>query len=83
MNRVLQGPVEHEVKVTRIKGVGYGIRVLVNGEINQEALAPTRAEIGDTARDLLRMEDKCGNLSDFSDRARHRPQEKAARRLKL
>lgn len=72
MKKVCMGPVTHEVKVTRIKGHGYGVRVLVNGEINQEAVAPCKNHIGAVARDLLRMEDKCGNISNFADRARHR-----------
>lgn len=77
MNRVLLGNVTHEVKVTRIPGKGYGVRIFTNGELNQEALAETRVDIGRIARDLLRMEDKCGNLSNYADRARFRSQEKA------
>lgn len=72
MKKVMQGEVAHTVKVTRIKGHGYGVRVLVNGAVNQEALAPTREDIGKVAKDLLRMEDKCGNLSHFADSSRHR-----------
>lgn len=77
MKRVLLGNVTHEVKVTRIPGKGYGVRILTNGEINQEALAETRAEIGAVARSMLRMEDKCGNISNYADRARFRSHEKA------
>jgi hypothetical protein len=80
MKKVLMGSVEHEVKATRIKGHGYGVRVFLNGEVNSEALAPTRADIGPIARSLLRMEHKCGNVSDHADRARHRQGEKAAKR---
>lgn len=76
MKKMLQGPVQHDVKVTRIPGHGYGVRVLVNGEVNQEALAPTQGDIGRVARGLLRMEDKCGNVSDYADRARHRATQK-------
>jgi hypothetical protein len=76
MQRMMMGEVEHEVKVTRIKGHGYGVRVLVNGEINQEDLAETRQDIGPVARSMLRMEDKCGNISKHADRARHRVGEK-------
>ena len=79
IRKMFQGPVVHEVKATPIKGKGYGVRVLVNGEVNQEQLAPTRADIGKTAQDMLRMEDKCGNFSDYASRARHRPGEKKAR----
>lgn len=41
---------------------------------------PTGADIGPVARGLLRMEEKCGNTSDFADRARHRKGEKEVRR---
>lgn len=70
--RVLQGPVEHNVKVTHLKGVGYGVRVFVNGELNQEDVAACRADIGNVARRMLRMEDKCGNLSGLAHEARFR-----------
>lgn len=76
MKKVLQGDVQHDVKVTRLKGVGYGVRVLVNGQVNQQAVAGSRDKIGLVARSMLRMEDKCGNLSDFAHRARHRVGEK-------
>jgi hypothetical protein len=80
MKKILQGAVEHTVKVTRIKGHGYGVRVFVNGELNQQDVAPTRSDIGRVARGLLRMEDKCGNLSDFAHEARHRVGRKTAQR---
>ncbi len=80
MNRVLQGEVTHEVKVTRMKGHGYGVRVLVDGEVNQQTVVPSRDKFAEAARDMLRMEDKCGNLSDFADNARMRPGRKAAAR---
>lgn len=70
--RVLLGDVIHTVKVTFLKGVGYGVRVFTNGVLNQEAIATSREEIGPVARALLRMEDKCGNFSDFARKARHR-----------
>ena len=70
--KVLQESVTHDVKVTHLKGHGYGIRVMVNGQINQEGIAPTRADIGPVAREMLRMEDKCGNISDYASSARHR-----------
>jgi hypothetical protein len=73
MARLLQGVVEHSVKVTRIPGVGFGVRVFVNGTLNQEDIALTRMEIGHVARSMLRMEDKCGNISNFAHSARMRP----------
>lgn len=76
IQRIMMGDVEHEVKVTRIKGHGYGVRVLVNGDVNQEDLAETRQDISRVARSMLRTEDKCGNISKYADRARHRIGEK-------
>lgn len=70
--KVLQDTCTHEVKVTKLGKAGYGVRVFVNGELNQEAVAETKADIGRVARSMLRMEDKCGNISDFADNARHR-----------
>lgn len=80
MKKICQDSVKHEVKVTRIKGHGYGVRVLVDGQINQQQIAPTRMDIGPVARSMLRMEDKCGNDSDFAHRARHRVGEKEIKR---
>ena len=71
--RVLMGSVNHLVKVTNLGGnKGYGVRVFVDGVLNQEDVAPTKQSIGSVARSMLRMEDKTGNLSDFADNARHR-----------
>lgn len=77
---MLLGQVNHTVKVTYLKGKGYGVRVYINGELNQEALALTKQDIGPTARSLLRMEDKCGNWSDYADQARHRITRKELKR---
>jgi hypothetical protein len=46
--------------------------VLLNGEVNQEAVCNSKADIGYTARNLLRWEDKCGNISAFASAARAR-----------
>lgn len=72
VKRMMKGSCEHEVRVTCING-RYHVRVLTDGEVNQEAVCQTRAEIGFTARSLLRWEDKCGNISELatSARARH------------
>ena len=72
--------VEHKVKVTRIKGKGWGVRVYTNGVLSQEDVVRTQLEIGPAARGMLRMEDKCGNPSKYADRARHRTGEKLIRR---
>ena len=71
MQRCLVGECEHEVIVRCING-RYHVRVLLNGEINQEAVCNSRADIGWTARSLLRWEDKCGNISRFAHSARER-----------
>jgi len=79
MKRCIVGDCEHDVKVTRIKGVGYGIRVYLNGEINQECTVESRDQIGKAIYQMLRMEDKCGNISDMASRSRHRYNEKLNR----
>jgi hypothetical protein len=71
LRRSLLGNVEHEVKVTRMHN-GYGVRVFTNGVLNQEMLAEDRSEIGSVAREMLRWEDKCGNISEFASAARER-----------
>ena len=72
IQRVCVGDCEHEVVVTCINGK-YHVRIMLNGKINQEAVCWSKADIGFTARSLLRWEDKCGNISAFaaSARARH------------
>lgn len=74
--KVLQGFVEHSVKVTYLGKGLYGCRVYVNGELNGEEVVYGREAIGPACRRLLRMEAKCGNLSNFADRARFRIGEK-------
>lgn len=62
---------EHEVTVRCIDGQ-YHVRVLVQGQVNQEAVCYSKADISYTARSLLRWEDKCGNISAFASAARER-----------
>lgn len=71
LQQVLQGECEHTVKVTRI-GDGYNIRVFTNGKLNQESRVYDRRWIGVEAKSMLRMEDKCGNISKYADSARFR-----------
>jgi hypothetical protein len=71
IQRCLVGECQHEVKVRCING-RYHVRVLVNGTVNQEAVAHSKEDIGFTARSLLRWEDKCGNISQFASAARER-----------
>ena len=81
MKRVLCNEVEHDVKVTRVAPGVWGIRVFVNGEINQESTVDDRTLIGAEIRSMLRMEDKCGNFSGLAYNSRMRPgrKEKARR----
>lgn len=69
--KVCLGEVTHEVKVTRIGDV-YHCRVFTNGELNQEAIAEDQSQIGYVCKDLLRWEDKCGNISAYATSARSR-----------
>lgn len=71
IQRCLTGECEHEVIVRCINGK-YHVRVLLNGVVNQEAVCEGKADIGWTARSLLRWEDKCGNISQFASSARER-----------
>jgi hypothetical protein len=71
LKRCLVGDARHEVTVRRINNK-YHCRVLLDGEINQEAVCANPADIGYTCRSLLRMEDKCGNHSEFAKAARAR-----------
>ena len=71
MQRCIAGNCNHEVTVRRI-GDGWNVRVLLNGEVNQETRVFYRSEIGKAAREMLRMEDKCGNISAFASSARTR-----------
>lgn len=75
IDRALMGPVNHEVTVRCING-RYHVRVFVNGILNQEAVCESKADIGWTARSLLRWEDKCGNISDLATSARRRHNQK-------
>lgn len=71
IQQVLMGLVNHEVTVRRI-GSAWHCRVFVNGVLNQEARCWNRISIGYTCRNLLRWEDKCGNISSYATAARER-----------
>ena len=71
MQRTCAGRCEHTVKATRI-GDGWNVRVFLNGEVNQEVRVYAQNLIGAAARDMLRWEDKCGNISEYASKARHR-----------
>ncbi len=71
MQRTCVGSCEHTVTSRKI-GTGWNIRVFLNGILNQEMRVYARNLIGAAARDMLRWEDKCGNISQFSSHSRHR-----------
>lgn len=75
--------VEHTVKVTYLGDGKYGCRVFVNGELSQECTVESKAEIGQACRDMLRMENKCGNLSDYGQKSRHRATKKELARKEI
>lgn len=66
------GPVVHKIKVTYLGNGWYGCRCYVNGELNQEVRVEGRHNIRAACRGMLRMEDKCGNVSDYAHASRHR-----------
>lgn len=71
IQRMMLGPVTHEVKSVRFED-GYSIRVFTDGILNQESRVDSREEIGPCAKDMLRWEDKVGNISEFAGAARNR-----------
>lgn len=83
LQRIMLDECTHEVTVTRI-GDGWNIRVFTNGVLNQESRVYDRQYIGTEARELLRWEDKMGNISKYAHSARNRVGAKEiARRTKL
>jgi hypothetical protein len=81
--KMMQGDVEHAVKVNYLgKGV-YGCRVYTNGELNAENRCIGKQNIGAACRDLLRFEDKLGNYSKFAHSSRMRFGKKQAARKQL
>lgn len=69
--KTLVGTCVHEITVRRINK-GYNCRVFVNGVLNQEYCVYSKTDIGKACRDMLRTEDKCGNISAHADAARSR-----------
>ena len=76
LRTVINGPSIHDVDVTYLKGAGYSIRVLVDGKVNQTSVVKDKIDVGPEIRSMLRMEDKCGNISNMAHRSRMRPGEK-------
>ena len=71
VQRTCLGAVSHKIVVTHLgKGI-YGCRCFTNDILTQE-IRVTKNLIGAACREMLRWEDKCGNLSDYADSSRHR-----------
>lgn len=71
LQRTLWGQCEHDVKVTRI-GDGYNIRVFLNDQVNQESRVYDKEDVSREIYQMLRMEDKCGNISRMASSSRDR-----------
>lgn len=71
IQRCLVGECQHEISVRRI-GKCWHCRCLVDGVVNQEVVVYNRSDIGYACREMLRWEDKCGNISEFASAARVR-----------
>ena len=72
MQRMFVDNPEHTVKVTYLGKGKWGCRVLINGRVNQEIEVRSKEDIGPACREMLRWEDKCGNISQFASRSRDR-----------
>jgi hypothetical protein len=79
--KMIQGNVEHTVKVTHLGGGVYGCRVFLNGVLNAENRCKGKANIGSACRDLLRWESKLGNWSKYADSSRSRHGRKQNKKL--
>lgn len=64
--------VEHSIKVTYLKGVGWGIRLFRNNVLVKNVVAKFQDQISPTIKDLLRWEDKLGFESDMASASRMR-----------
>ena len=71
LQNMFRGLCDHDVKVTRL-GDGYNIRVFMDGELNQESRVYDRSHVSPEIQDMLRMEDKCGNISKMAGSSRDR-----------
>jgi hypothetical protein len=71
IQRCLVGECTHDITVRRI-GKWWHCRVLLNGMVNQEVSVDSRDLIGGACREMLRWEDKCGNISEFASASRER-----------
>lgn len=67
----MAGDVKHAIKVTRLNDC-WGVRCFTNGTLNQEIRVHCKEDIGVAAAEMLRFEDKCGNISEHASCARER-----------
>ena len=67
----LIGDVKHSIRVTRI-GNWWHCRVFVDDIVNQEVKVADRGLIGKVFKEMLRDEDKSGNVSELAESARKR-----------
>ena len=81
--KIMQGHVEHTVKVTALGHGVYGCRVFINGVLNAENRCKGKENIHAACIDLLRFEDKLGNWSKFAHSARMRRGRKQSERKQL
>jgi len=59
-------------KDSRAIFANVGIRIFVDGKLSQESVVQCRSEISKEIKSMLRMEDKCGNISDMAHASRVR-----------
>ena len=69
-DRNMNEPVK--VKVTKLKGLGWGIRVYIRDKLWSESLVETRDQISKQIGSELRMIDKCGVDSLMASASRDR-----------
>ncbi len=72
-----------EVKVTRLKAVGYGIIVTIKGHEWSRGTVKRRQDVGPWIADDLRIINKCGVDSPMADASRHRWYRKQTRNQQL
>jgi hypothetical protein len=71
IQRCLVGLCKHNVTVRKIDN-GWNCRVFLNGIVNQELKVFNKEHIRLAIAEMLRWEDKCGNISDMASASRER-----------
>lgn len=72
LKRMFVGECTHTTSVISQGGIKWICNVLLNGEINQTQTVFTKGDIRKAIHDMLRWEDKCGNISKMAHSARMR-----------